>query len=149
LIALPRETVRSMWSDSWRMGEYLLQDGMGRCPWRVAVCSMLLVRCRRVQMERPLEALLCAWPTPIALSLSDTAELEAVLRPCGFQRSRARRLQRFCGEWLMDWWSDMRELTGVGVYVADAVGLCCFDCVELESSDQALARRVHATRELA
>jgi hypothetical protein len=47
-------------------------------------------------------------------------------------------MQRFCVMWLGDGWSDMRELPGVGVYVADAVGLFCFGCMELRCVDRVL-----------
>ena len=130
------------------VGEYTLshtplQAGLGGCPWRVAIASMLLCRTRRVQAEPVLRELLFRWPTAAALAVAEG--VEEVCRPCGLHRQRARQLQRFSNEYLADWWKDLRELTGVGVYVADAVSLFCFGETNLESKDNVLsdyARRV-------
>ena len=135
---LGREECKALVPGPIQWGARVLQAGMGRCPWRVAVASMLLCRTRRVQAEPVLRVLLDRWPTAADLAHADTAAIEGVVRTCGFGRQRARQLQRFSVEWLGDWWEDMRELTGVGVYVADAVSIACFDCTEMQSTDHAL-----------
>lgn len=114
-----------------------LQVSLDRCPWRVAVASMLLCRTRRAQAEPVLKELLTRWPTVADLARAEG--LEEVVRPCGLHVMRSRILQRFSVGLLADWWTDMRELPGMGgLYVVDAVSLFCFDCVDLRSSDGVL-----------
>ena len=100
------------------------------------MASMLLCRTRRAQAEPVLKELLHRYPTPEALCRSE--DLETLVRPCGLHRNRARQLQRFSCVWLGDGWSEMLGMPGVGLYVADAVGLFCLGCTELESSDTVL-----------
>jgi adenine-specific DNA glycosylase len=123
-----------------------IQAGLGGCPWRVAVASMLLCRTRRPQMEGPLQELLTRWPDAAHLARADYRAVEDVVRPCGFATNRARQLGRFSSLYLGDSWEDLRELPGVGKYVADAVGLFCFACIDLESDDRVLrayAEKLH------
>lgn len=137
MLRLSREQVKSLvprpvvWSTPGP-----LQACLGGCPWRVAVASMLLCRIWRAQAESALRELLHRWPDAVALCRAEG--LEWVLLPCGLHRNRARQLQRFSCLWLGDGWEEMRELPGVGLYVADAVGLFCLGCTDLESSDEVL-----------
>lgn len=120
-----------------------LQLGMGRSPWRVAVASILLHRARYGQASRVLEAVLIRWSTPAELGRADSGELEQVLRPCGFQKNRARQLARMSMAYIGDAWNDLRDLPGVGAYTSDAVGLFCFERTALESNDGALREYAH------
>jgi endonuclease III len=106
----------------------------------VALASMMLQRTRRSQADAVLQDMLQRWPHPGALAAAEG--LEEVLRPCGLHLSRARRVRRFCAQWLGDFWDDMRDLCGVGVYVADCVGYFCFGCKDLESTDWVLHQAV-------
>lgn len=145
MIPLPRlkvKTVRSHHDLDFKAR--LLQDGLGGCPWRVAVASILCNKTRRTCVDSVLEELLNRWPTPVALAAADRAELAQLLRPLGLQHQRAKTLVRFSFEFCADHWEDFRDLPGVGPYVADAVGLVCFGCTELESGDHAL--EAHARR---
>lgn len=125
---------------AWRRGEPLrfdlspLQLGMPTV-WHTALASMLLCRARRVQAEPVLQRLLALHPGPAEVARAEG--LEELLRSCGLQRNRARQIGRFCVQWLGEW-RDLRELTGVGSYVADAVSLFCFGCRELTCSDRVL-----------
>src|ERR1035438_1473653 len=96
-----------------------LQAGLGRDPWKVAVASMLLCRTRRVQAEPCFERLLYFYPGPEALARADACAVEGIVRPCGLHRQRARQLVRFSTRWFSAY-EDLRELPGVGLYVADA-----------------------------
>lgn len=136
MIALTRSIVKDVPTRPVVFGEQPLQVGMGGCPWRVAVASMLLCRSRWTQAAPVLQSLLTAYPNATALAVA--TDIEQIVRPCGLHRNRARQLARFSGEWLGSWWEDMRELTGVGIYVADSVGLFCFGCTDLESDDHVL-----------
>lgn len=145
VISLPREMCVAAKSDELpAYGLQLLQEGLGKDAWRVAVASMLLCRTKRSQAEPCLKQLLARWPDAAHLARSDLTELEAALRPLGLQRNRARQLQRMSSLWHSDAWQDVRDLPGVGVYVSDAVGLFVFGCTDLESSDHAL--RIYAER---
>lgn len=124
-----------------------LQLSLGRCPWRVAVASMLLCRTRYIQAKSTLKELLGRYPTPSALCCAE--DIEDIVRPCGLYRNRARQLTRFSCMWLGDGWSEMQELPGVGIYVADAVGLFCFGCTELESFDAVLREYAKCSQSLA
>lgn len=117
-------------------GQAPLQTFLGGCPWRVAMASMLLCRTRRMQAEPVLRRLLQLYPS--AAHLAHAEDLEDITRPCGLYRTRARQMQRFSVQWLGDYWSELRELSGVGLYVADAVGLFCLGCTDLESGDHVL-----------
>ena len=113
-----------------------IQVGMMGDPWRVAVASVLMCRARRPQVQPVLERLLTAYPTRQRMAVAE--DLEEMLRPCGLHRNRARALQRLSFRWDLGTWKDLRELPGVGTYVADAVGLFCFGCKDIESGDHAL-----------
>jgi hypothetical protein len=141
MIPLPRDLLHgTKISDCWSIEDgRLLQSTLGRDPWKVAVASVLLCRTRRSCVEDVLCNLLDRWPTPPALAASDM-ELEAALQPLGLHRQRARQLQRMSLKYTTDVWDDLRELPGIGKYVADAVGLVCFGCTELESGDEPLSR---------
>lgn len=138
MIPLPRSLVKVKLppAASLRFGWTPLQVGMQESPYYVALASMLLCRARRAQAEPVLMDMLERWPYPEELCRAE--ELEEVLRPCGLQRNRARQIGRFATLWLSDSWDDLRDLPGVGLYVADAVGLFCFGCTELESGDDVL-----------
>lgn len=145
MMALPRLkllTVHS--SNALRFDLKPIQLGLGGCPWRVAVASVLLCRTRRVQMEPILERLFRSWPDPGSLARAD--RLEALIQPCGFQNRRAHQLRRLSELWLTDSWDDLRDLPGVGKYVADAVGLVCFGCTDLECADGALLKHAEVLR---
>lgn len=138
MMRLSREALRGVVPE--RTTGRLLQETVGKDPWKVAIASMLLNRTRRQQAEPVLRELLNRWPDAAALSRADAAEVEEVVRPCGLHRNRARQLVRFSNRYMGDGWDDLRELPGVGLYVADAVGLVCFGCTDLESSDKVLAQ---------
>lgn len=137
MIALPRRVLQSIVPKP--ITSFLLfplQTGLGGCPWRIAIASMLMCRTRRVQAQPVIRQLFTLWPS--AADLARAEALEQVVRPLGLQRNRSRQLQRFSVRWLGESWDDLRDLPGVGAYVADAVGLICLGCTELESNDVAL-----------
>ena len=139
MMPLPRELCRSVpYPANVSFTARPLQSGLGGYPWMVAVASILLNRARWLQAAPVLANLIGEWPTPEMLALADAAHLERIVRPCGLHHNRARVLIRMSGLWNSSAWADIRDLPGVGVYVADAVGLFCFGCTELESNDHVL-----------
>ena len=145
MIELSRTKCKSIVPGPIVLGLYPLQLGLGKSPWHVAVASMLLCRTRQVQAEPVLRELLDRWPWAQVMAVSEG--LEGVVKPCGLHRNRARQLQRFSVAWLGDSWNTMEDLPGVGVYVADAVRVFCFDGMEVLSKDRVLldyvSKRVH------
>lgn len=143
MIPLPGELCRSMRAPAGSVFDCSrrpLQVGLLGDAWAVTVASVLLCRTRRAQVDRVLEALLEQYPAPALLSIAETSDVEELVRPCGLYRGRTRQLQRLSSKWDTRVWDDLRDLPGVGKYVADAVGLFCFGCTELESSDSALVK---------
>ncbi len=120
-----------------------LQATLGEDPWKVMLAAMLLCRARRAQAEPVLKELLVRWPDAASLARSDTSELEAVVRPCGLHRSRARQMQRCASLWHSEAWEFLSDLPGVGDYVNDSVAVFCFGCKELECSDHVLKEYLH------
>lgn len=139
MIPLPRDMLHATkFSPHWNVAARPIQVGLGRDPWKVAIASIMLCRTRREQMEDVLAEMLDIYQAPPDLAYAQEDALQTMLRPLGFHRQRARQMQRFSQKYTSTDWSDLRELPGVGKYVADSVGLFCFGCVQLESTDHAL-----------
>lgn len=138
MMKLPNKLVRNCDNSDEEpsFSESPLQLGMREDAWRVTVASVLLCRARRQQAEGVLRELLSRWPTASHLAVAEG--MEEVLRPVGLHRNRARQLQRLSSLWNTEAWGDLRDLPGVGLYVADAVGLFCFGDTNLESTDRVL-----------
>lgn len=147
MLQITREMCRKAHVTPIRWGMPLLQAGMGRCPWRTAVASMLCNRTSRVVAEPALRMLFALWPTAGDLARANGWLVELCIAKLGIRgaRTRARRLTRFSSLYTGDAWHDLRELPGVGAYVNDAVGLCCFGCTELCCEDHALTAYVKET----
>ena len=133
---IPRELIRSApFAQALRFDLSPIQLGLGASPWHVAVASVMLCRVKR--NVSVVASVFRRWQTPTLLAESDDALADA-LRPLGFQRQRARQLQTLSRKWDTDTWELLTDLPGVGQYVNDAVGLFCFGCTDLESSDGVL-----------
>jgi adenine-specific DNA glycosylase len=126
----------------WRVTDSPLQLGLGGCPWRVAVASVLLNRTSHVQVRPALHRLLMRWPTARHLAAAKPWDVAEVVAGCGLQNRRSRLLVAMSQRWLSDDWTDARDLPGFGPYVSDAVGLFCLGDVALESKDVVLWRYV-------
>jgi endonuclease III len=140
MILLPKSRILAAYDARRPMQHHLepLQAQMGGDPWKVMVASMLLCRTKRGQAEPCFDELLRRWPGPEALARAYESEVEAVVKPCGLHRQRARQLIRSSVMWFSEY-DDLREFPGVGLYVADAVGLFCFGCTDLCCTDHVLA----------
>lgn len=140
MIELPRLTCKELSSKSGApsFDGHPLQVGMGKCPWRVAVASVLLNRTHVRQARPALRELLSLWPNAASLSKADPWSVSPIVHSCGFGERRTKTLIALSTQWCTDLWTDMRDLTGVGAYVSDAVGLFCFGCTELQSTDPVL-----------
>lgn len=129
MIPLPKKLIESVVPTprTYRPGP--LQAQLGRDPWKVMIASMLLHRTPRAIAQPQFDELLRRWSGPAELARANHID--------GLERRFARRLIRASTLWFSEY-NDLRDFPGVGLYVADAVGLFCFNCTELESNDQSL-----------
>ncbi|MDR3358324.1 MAG: endonuclease III [Desulfovibrio sp.] len=61
-------------------------------PWELLVATVLAAQCTDVRVNTVTPALFARWPSPVALAGADRAELEAIIRPTGFYRNKAKNL---------------------------------------------------------
>jgi endonuclease-3 len=104
-----------------------------RNPFELLAATILSAQCtdERVNMVTP--ALFARWPTPEALAAADPTELEDVIKPTGFFRSKAKSLigmaagvsERFGGE-VPTKLDDLVTLPGVGRKTANVVRSVAF-----------------------
>lgn len=64
-----------------------------RSPWELLVATILSAQCTDERVNRVTPELFERWPGPAELRGAATEELEAVIRPTGFFRNKARSLQ--------------------------------------------------------
>lgn len=117
-----------------------IQSGFGGSPWHVAVASIALCRVRR--NVNVIREMFFRWPTPETMETSDVW-LEEVLYPLGLANRRARHIRGLSRRWRSGW-SDLRDLPGVGRYVAAAVELCCFGVADDAGCDHVLEEYARA-----
>jgi len=104
-----------------------LQLGLQRSPWHVCIATMLQQSAScPAQLPTITQQLFELYPNPLMLCIADEDELQRLLLPLSYHRTRARHLQRVSWKWDADGWEDLRELPGVSERVADAVVEFCF-----------------------
>jgi endonuclease-3 len=99
-----------------------------RTPFELLVATVLSAQTTDVGVNKVTPVLFSRWPTPEALAGADPGELEAVLRPTGFFRSKARSVQglaaalveRHDGE-VPTGMAELTALPGVGRKTANVV----------------------------
>ena len=64
----------------------------GGDPWRLLVMGRLSAQCTDARVNEVSISLFSRYPTPEAMAKADPAELEAIVRPCGLFRTKARDL---------------------------------------------------------
>ena len=60
--------------------------------WELLVATVLAAQCTDARVNTVTPALFTHWPGPGSLAEADRAELEAVIRPTGFYRNKAKNL---------------------------------------------------------
>ena len=60
--------------------------------WELLVATVLAAQCTDARVNTVTPALFTRWPGPGSLAEADMAELEAVIRPTGFYRNKAKNL---------------------------------------------------------
>ncbi len=99
-----------------------------RNPFELLVATVLSAQCTDVRVNQVTPALFARYPGPAALASADRTELEALIRPTGFFRSKAESLlglsrdimERYNGE-VPGRQSDLTTLRGVGRKTANVV----------------------------
>lgn len=125
----------------------LFQERLRHEPFWMLCACVLVNRTRWSQAESVLNEVRERWPTPHQLSWAGQEELEEVLRPLGFGRQRARRLQDLANEW-QRWWvflqkrpataSDVLTLPGCGKYASDSWAIFVEGRLDVCPTDRAL-----------
>ncbi len=62
-------------------------------PWQLLVATILSAQCTDERVNQVTPILFQRFPTPEAMAQADRAEIEAIIRPTGFYRNKARFLQ--------------------------------------------------------
>jgi endonuclease-3 len=62
-------------------------------PWQLLVATVLSAQCTDERVNQVTPALFARFPGPAELAAADRSELEALIRPTGFYRQKARHLQ--------------------------------------------------------
>ena len=95
-------------------------------PWRLMVMARLSAQCTDARVNLVCRDLFARCPTPGALAAADPAELEALVRPCGLYRMKARDIRAACamltdeyGGRVPDSMEELLRLPGVGRKVAN------------------------------
>lgn len=68
-----------------------------RSPWELLVATVLAAQCTDARVNTVTPELFRRWPTPAALAEAPVPEVEAVVRPTGFYRNKARHLVEAAG----------------------------------------------------
>jgi len=92
-----------------------------RDPFHLLVAVRLAAQCTDARVNMVTPALFARFPTPQAMALADTAEVEGIIRSCGFFRTKAADLvamsRQLCerhGGKVPESMEDLTALSGVG-----------------------------------
>jgi endonuclease-3 len=64
-----------------------------KTPWQLLVATILSAQCTDVRVNQVTPRLFARYPDPASLAAADAEELEGIIRPTGFFRSKARHLR--------------------------------------------------------
>jgi endonuclease-3 len=103
-------------------------------PFQLLVATILSAQCTDVMVNRVTPDLFARWGTPEKLAAADPEEVEAVIRPTGFYRQKAKSIRstaqdimdRFGGE-VPRTLEELTTLRGVARKTANVVLGNCFD----------------------
>jgi len=130
----------------------LTHDG----PFQLLIATILSAQCTDEMVNKVTPAVFRRYPTPGDLAGADPDELEALIRPTGFFRSKARSLtgmardvdERFGGEVPSDL-ADLVSLPGVGRKTGNVIRSVGFDLpgLPVDTHVGRLSRRLRLTNE--
>ncbi len=126
-----------------------------KSPIELLVATILSAQCTDQRVNQVTPALFARYPNVSALAAADPAELEALIRPTGFFRSKARSLigcaralrERFGGQ-VPDTMEALVTLPGVGRKTANVVLGACFGkpAVVVDTHVKRVAQRLGLVR---
>lgn len=97
-------------------------------PFQLLIATILSAQCTDERVNQVTPALFAAYPTPAALAVAPDADLEALIRPTGFFRNKARSLRGMAGALVERYggvvpsaMEDLTSLPGVGRKTANVV----------------------------
>jgi endonuclease-3 len=125
-------------------------------PFELLVATILSAQCTDVMVNKVTPELFRRWGTPEKLAAADSAEVEALVRPTGFFRQKAKSIQstaqdivaRFGGE-VPRTLEELTTLRGVARKTANVVLGNCFDVpgLTVDTHMTRLNQRLRLTRE--
>jgi endonuclease-3 len=124
-------------------------------PFQLLVATILSAQCTDVMVNRVTPDLFARWGTPEKLAAADPEEVEAVIRPTGFYRQKAKSIRstaqdimdRFGGE-VPRTLEELTTLRGVARKTANVVLGNCFDIpgLTVDTHMSRLNQRLRLTR---
>lgn len=127
-----------------------------RNPFELLVATILSAQCTDARVNATVPSLFERWPDAEALASADQSELEEVVHPTGFYRSKARNLQGMARQLLADHdgevptsLKDLVKLPGVGRKTANVIRSVAFDLpgLPVDTHVGRLVRRLGITDE--
>ena len=125
-------------------------------PWQLLVATILSAQCTDERVNKVTPILFERFPTPRAMADADRAEIEAIVRPTGFYRNKARFIheaaQRIAYDYDGDIPPDMQhllELPGVARKTANVVlgvGFNIADGIVVDTHVKRIAKRLGLTQ---
>jgi len=118
---------------------------LGMCgAWQIIVAGIISYKNKDIDL---VEKVLRVWTRPIDLAEADIIEVIDLLRKTNRYVLRATNLISMSKVWISGQWTDARDLPGVGIYVADCIGLFCLGCIDIESKDKTLLSYIKGLNE--
>lgn len=106
-------------------------------PWHVAVASMIRLHTKK-NAKQMCQELFTAFPTPALLGAATLEHVRRILKKLPLRNRVAANICEMSMRYCSGHWMDLRDLPGVGLYVADCVGYFCFGATDLSSGDEEL-----------
>ena len=88
-------------------------------PWKIMITCILLNQTTNVQVRPVIRQLFARFPTPNSFDHKDQNEIASILKPCGFQNIKAKRIIDFTKVWNSGE-RDPNKFPGIGPYARDA-----------------------------
>jgi methyl-CpG-binding domain protein 4 len=118
----------------------LLQELVPADAWHIFVVCILQNRTTGAQVEAVIDRFFERYPTPRELATADRSELEALIRPLGLWRRRAKTLVEMSRRVASGEWSNPFDLPGVGPYAADSYEIFVKGNLDVTAKDSWLRR---------
>ena len=127
-----------------------------RSPFELLVATILSAQCTDARVNKTTPALFERYPDPVGLSGADQRELEELVHPTGFYKSKAKNLLKMSNQLLDDHegevpndLSDLVKLGGVGRKTANVIRSVAFGLpgLPVDTHVGRLARRLGLTEE--